>query len=153
MRHQVLIETENLVKECLRFCTNQAYANKVKCAYSVEWKKGEHAILDDRGKKITNYYSLTLVMVDKRESPVGNRIELYRNYYPTEIGVTAEKLEEKAYKEFILNGISSLINVTYAGFVAQKTKVYTNVEDVKLNPAIEDLKDDIDASKPKIITP
>lgn len=151
MRHQVLIETEALVKEALRVCTNQAYANGYKISYSVKWEKGEQALLDPQGKKITNYHSLTLTMIDKRESPIGSSIELYRNYYPAKIGTPTEKLEEVAYKEFILNGISSLINVTYAGYEEQKKKTYTNVEDVKLNPELETLKDVIEESKPKII--
>ena len=152
MRHQVLIELESLVKECLRFCTNEAYKHNNKISYSVKWEKGTHALLDGT-TKITSYYSLTLTMVDKRESPSGKTIELYRNYYPTKVGVTAEKLEEQAYKEFVLNGISSLINITYAGYLDQRQKDYTNIEDVKLSPELEVLKDAIDETKPRIIIP
>jgi hypothetical protein len=151
MRHQVLIETESLVKEALRFCTNQAYVNGNKITYEVKWEKGVHALLDDKGKKITNYHSLCLTMIDKRNSPVGKKIELVTNHYPAQIGVSTEKLEEQAYKELILNGLASLINITYAGYIEQTKKDYTKVEDVKVSMELETLKDAIDESKPKII--
>lgn len=152
MRHQVLIELESLVKECFRFCTNQAYANGNKISYAVEWKKGEKA-LEDNGTRITSYYTLRVTMLDKRETPVGKTIELYTNHYPVKIGTPVEKLEELAYKELVVNGIASLINVTYAGYLEQTQKAYTKVEDVKLSPELEVLKDAIEEAKPTIIKP
>ena len=151
MRHQVLIELESMVKQMLAYMTNSQYAAGYKISYKYTWEKGTKVIDAGDGKPIKNYYVLNFIMVDKRESPVGINIELCTTFYPIEVGVPVEKLEEQALKELILNGLQSLANVTYAAYEYQKSKEYTEAKNVELDEKIEALRES--AKKPNLYVP
>lgn len=148
MRHQNLTELETLIKGFLVVLTNQAYAYNNKFGYRLTWTKGTKEIEGD-GKRHTNYYVLRFFIVDKNESPIGKEITLIENYYPIVGLQSKEKLEEEAYKEFLLNGIRSLYNITYSNYLQHKDKEYVQPSDVQINEAVEQIKEE--AKTPKLI--
>ncbi len=141
MKHQSLITLELLVNKFLADMTNQAYSRNHKFGYKVAWDKGVSKIADEQGNTINNYYAFTFYLVDKTESPVGNKVELYNNYYPTNLETTVDKLQELAYKDFLLNGIQSLANVTYSLYLQRKENTIIKHEEVKLDHKIEQLRE------------
>lgn len=147
-KHQDLQTLIFLTNDILTKCTNQAYGRGMKFGYRVSWEKGTQLIECD-GHRTKNYYIFKFYMIDKTETPVGREVDLYVNFYPVIPLKTDNKLEEEAYKEFLLNGIQSLFNVTYALVLEERNKTYTQVSDVKLNEIVEDLKEQ--AKTPKII--
>lgn len=146
MRSAILIEIVSIVDKTLVSLTNQAYSRNYKFSYKIEWLRGTHEIEVEGLGKTKNYYVLCLYLIDKNESPVGKRVNLYTCYYPLEKLVTPEKLEEMAYKEILSNGLASLINNVYASLLSQLQKEVVKPEDVNL--AIEELKEE---AKPKLI--
>jgi hypothetical protein len=147
-KHQNLTDLIRLTNEFLVSMTNQAYGRGIKFGYRVAWEKGKNTIQVE-GHKTKNYYIFKFYIIDKTESPVGVEVDLYVNFYPVVSLVPVNKLEESAYKDFLLNGIQSLFNVTYALVMKEKNKEYTRVSDVEINDIVEQLKED--AKTPKII--
>ena len=125
-------------KSILAFLTNQAYANKRKYSYTIEFVKGDKVITLDGVKPITNYYAFILVLTDKSESIIGKRIELVNNYYPPSIGENATKCELQAYKDFFLNGIASYINTSFAIYINSISKPVVTPEDITVEEAIRE---------------
>lgn len=149
MRHQNLIELHNLVKRLLVTLTNDAYSINNKFSFRVDWDKGTDKIEDGQGKVFSKYYVLTFYIIDKNNTPLGEKRTLLRNYYVQEIGITPEKLEEQAYQELLLNGLRSLFNNTYASLLAQKEKEVIQAKDVKIDETIEQLREQ--AERPSLV--
>lgn len=148
MRHQTLTELETLIKSFLVVITNQSYSMNVKHGYRLTWTKGTKEIELD-GKRYKNYYTLRFFMIDKNQSVIGKEVTLLENHYPV-IGLQSkEKLEEEAYKEFLLNGVRCLVNNTYAAYITHRDKEYVRPSDIQINEAVEQIKED--AKTPKII--
>ena len=148
MRHQNLTELETLIKNFLVVITNQSYSMNVKHGYRLTWTKGTAQVELD-GQRYTNYYTLRFYMIDKNQSVIGKEVVLLENHYPI-IGLQSkEKLEEEAYKEFLLNGVRCLVNNTYASYLSHRDKEYVQPSDVQINEAVEQIKKD--AETPKII--
>ena len=148
MRHQRLTELVSLVNGFLVSMTNQAYSRNMKYGYRVTWTKGTQKIECD-GHRTTHYYIFKFYFVDKSKSISGKDVELYVNFYPVKSLQSVEILEELAYTEFLLNGIQSLANVTFAALMEQLTKEFVEPSQVELDKIVEDLKEQ--AKTPKII--
>ena len=135
---QELINYRIQVKGILAFLTNQAYAYKRKHSYKVEFVKGDKAITLDGVKVIKDYYQFILVLIDKTDSIVGKRIELINNFYPPSIGENAAKCELQAYKDFMLNGVASYINTSFAMYINNLDKPEVKAEDITLEEAVRE---------------
>lgn len=152
-RHQRLIDYELLLKEFMVLMTNQAYARGYKLSYSFTWEKGTAKIEDQIGGTTTNYYICKLVVKDKREVPTGVIIQLYQNYYPITVKLnTAEKLEEQAYKDILLNGVQSLVNVTFSLFQERQQQEIIKAKDQEIDTKVMELKQ-MAMDKPKLFVP
>jgi hypothetical protein len=150
-RHRSLIEVESLVKSFIVNMTNQAYGLNHKFAFRVEWSKGTGQIIDNNDKVSKNYYHFSFHMIDKTKSMIGKKIDLYDNYYPMEALKTAEKLEEEAYKEFLLNGLRQLYHVSYITHL-EELKMEKEIEkDKQTDKVIETLRKS--AETPKLFIP
>ena len=141
MKHQSLITLELLVEKFLRDMTNQAYSRNMKFSYRMSWEKGTGEILDDNNKTIKQYYSFTYYLVDKTDSPVGNKVELYNNYYPIVFGTSVDQLHEQALSDFLLNGAQSLTNIFYSLYLERQKKQIVKVSEVKLDENVEAVKE------------
>lgn len=139
-RHQSLIEIESLVKGFIVNMTNQAYGQNYKFAFRVEWTKGTGQIIDNNDKVSKNYYHFSFHMIDKTKSMVGKKIDLYDNYYPMVALKSAEKLEEEAYKEFLLNGLRQLYHVSYITHLEELKLEKEQVKNTEADKAIKELK-------------
>lgn len=151
-RHESLRNIESLVKEYLVSMTNQAYGMGMKFGYRIGWEKGTSEIVDNNNKTCKDYYVFKFYILDKTESVVGKNIELYTNFYPVRPVGTIEKLEELAYKEFLLNGVRQLFNTSYAMYIEQRKHDTIKAEDIKLDEKIEALKESVN-NKPKLFIP
>lgn len=132
--------------------TNQAYARRYKLSYSFTWEKGTAKVEDQLGGTTTNYYVVKLWLKDRREVPTGIMIQLYDGIYPVVLGSTVEKLEEQAYKDILLNGVQSLINVTMSLFQERQKKEIVKAEDQKIDTKVMELKQ-MAMDKPKLFVP
>jgi hypothetical protein len=152
-RHQRLIEYELLLQEFMRLMTNQTYARGYKLSYSFTWEKGKGKVSDQIGGMTSNYYVVRLWCKDKREVPTGVMIQLYDGIYPITVKLnTAEKAEEQAYKDILLNGVQSLINVTFSLFQERQKQEIVKAEDQKIDTKIMELKQSA-VEKPKLFVP
>ena len=149
MKHQQLITLELLLKKFLNRATNQAYSRNLKFGYRISWEKGTGEVEDNTGNRTRNYYVCRLYLIDKTDSPLGVEVDLLVAYYPTKALVSADKLQEEAYEEMLLNGIHSLINITYAAVLEGRKREFVEPSQVELNEIVEDLKEQ--AKKPKLI--
>ncbi len=141
---------ELLLKEFMVLMTNQAYARGYKLSYFFTWEKGTAKIEDQIGGTTSNYYICCLKVRDKRNVPTGIEIQLYNNYYPITVkNNTAEKLEEQAYKDILLNGVQSLINVTFSLFQERQQQEIVKAEDQKIDTKLMELKQSA-VDKPKL---
>jgi hypothetical protein len=148
MRHQKLTELVSLVNGFLVSMTNQAYSRGMKYGYRVTWTKGTQEI-ECEGKRTKNYYVFKFYFVDKTKSIAGKDVELYVNFYLIKPLQSVEVLEELAYTEFLLNGIHSLANVTFAALMEQLNKKFVEPSQVELDKIVEDLKEQ--AKTPKLL--
>ncbi len=152
-RHQRLIDYELLLKEFMVLMTNQAYARGYKLSYFFTWEKGIAKIEDQIGGTTSNYYICCLKVRDKREVPTGVEIQLYNNYYPITVkNNTSEKLEEQAYKDILLNGVQSLINVTFSLFQERQQQEIVKAEDQKIDRKVMELHQSA-LNKPELFVP
>ena len=149
MKHQQLITLELLIKKFLNRATNQAYSRNLKFGYRVSWEKGTGKVVDNDGNTSTNYYVCRLYLIDKTDSPVGVEVDLLVAYYPVRGLVSIDKLQEEAYEELLLNGIHSLINITYATVLEGRKREFVEPSQVELDDIVEDLKEQ--AKTPKLI--
>lgn len=146
MRHQNLTELETLIKQFLVVLTNQAYAMNNKQGFRLTWEKGT-AMIEAYGKVHKNYYTLKFFIIDKNESPVGKEIVLLQNHYPVVPLQSKEKLEEEAYKEFLLNGLRCLYNNTFGLYLQNKDKEFVQPSDIELNETVEQIKKEAETKK------
>lgn len=147
MKHQTLTQLEALIKQFMVTMTNQSYGMNVKRGYRVTWEKGKAKVrVDD--KVYTEYYTLRFFMVDKTNSPIGKEIDLLTLHYP-KIGLqTKEKLEEEAYKEFLLNGMRCLVNNTFADYLKHQEEPEQPTDEA-IDEVVQQLRKD--AETPKLI--
>lgn len=150
-RHQALVEIESLVKGMVNAMTNQAYGQNYKFGFRVEWKKGTGQIVDNKDKVSKNYYHFSFYMIDKTKTIVGKRVNLYDNYYPMVAMKSAEKLEEEAYKEFLLNGLRQLYHVSYITHLEELKIEEDQEKNKKTDKVISDLRKS--AETPKLFIP
>ena len=148
MKHQQLITLELLIKKILNRATNQAYSRNMKFGYRISWEKGNAIVEDNEGNKTKNYYICRLYFIDKTDSPVGVEVDLLVAYYPVRSLVSIDKLQEEAYEEMLLNGIHSLINVTYAAVLEGRKREFVEPSQIELNEVVEKLKEQ--AKTPKL---
>ncbi len=152
-RHQRLIDYELLLKEFMVLMTNQSYARGYKLSYSFTWEKGTARVEDQIGGTTTNYYICKLWVKDKREVPTGVMLQLYDGIYPISIKQnTPEKLEEQAYKDILLNGVQSLINVTFSLFQERQKQEIIKAEDQKIDRKVMELHQSA-LNKPELFVP
>ena len=135
---QELINYRLQAKGILAFLTNQAYANKRKYSYAIEFEKGNAEITLTGNERIKHYYIFKLILTDKSESVIGKRIELVANFYPSSIGENTTKCELQAYKDFFLNGIASYINTSFAIYINGLNKPVVTPEDITLEEAVRE---------------
>ena len=152
-KHQTLIEIESLVNRALSSMTNQMYSRKIKLSYKLEWSKGDAIIDNGKGSTTKNYYYLRFYLINKTESPVGLATTLLINYYPVLVGKSNHHMLEEAYKEFLLNGVQALANVTYTHHLSSLEKEVITPKDVTPKDVQkEDIKNQLEESaKVKII--
>lgn len=141
MKHQNLISLELLVTKFLASMTNQAYSRNYKFSYKVTWEKGTSQIVGQDNKAISNYYVLSFYLIDKTESPVGNKVELYNNYYPTSLELSVNQLHEQALNDLLLNGVQSLANITFSLYKERQTQEIIKQQNVELDEKIEALRE------------
>lgn len=150
-RHQSLIEIESLVKSFITTMTNQAYGQNYKFGFRVEWTKGTGQIIDNNDKASKNYYHFSFYMIDKTKSIVGKRVNLYDNYYPMTALKSAEKLEEEAYREFLLNGLRQLYHVSYVTHLEELKIEKEETKNKETDTVIKELRKA--AETPKLFIP
>jgi hypothetical protein len=149
MKHQNLITLELLVKKFLNQATNQAYSRNNKFGYRYSWEKGKGQVQDNEGHKHKEYYVCRLYLIDKNESPLGVEVDLLVSYYPVRSLVSVNKLQEEALEELLLNGMQSLINVTYAMVLEGRKREFVEPSQVELDEVVENLKEQ--AKTPRLI--
>ena len=150
--HLLLTELRSVVNTSLRFLTNQTYSRNHKFSYLYEFVRGDQTIELGSGRITKDYFAVRLILVDKTESFIGERVVLLECFYPVEPGVSVPKLEEQGLRELLQNGLASLINNTYALYMRRKDEEAAEAKDVKINEA-QEVTEELIKKEGKIIIP